>query len=500
MNEKPEDNKALDLSALDFGPSWARQGESKPSKKYTDHPGERGGQRRDGNKGKRREGGRPQRGERGKFSRDHRGRDERRRPQRPQPVAAPEGLVADIMPIEEGIDNLSKEIVAAGRTYSVFELARMILASRERYKIVFRKEEGGPELLQCKYDGAVYLSKGECLSHFRTAEWIKELYVSEEVEVEAPKGSFQTIAKCGFSGEVFGPPNYHAYNQKIVDLHQAQFSNMSLDRYKSRIVTESGEDAVNAWLDTMKKQVQYRPVADTETVLASEKEMLSHFEANAFGETFRATHRADVDSQIPGKLLSPGLLTLLKETISEQRRYPGKLAPFLCRQLSGRHLAVFKWQGKLHCGPSRPHAIADDVKLAERPEALYKWVNEHPGAGVDELWKGLLSEDVTDEVKKEWFHDLHWMINQGYIVLLSDGHIFTSNFSKPKAAKKQGKSQKPVSQEVSPEPVAEVVTEEAQATPEANEDQAAAEVKEPTEAPSSEEAPASEEGSEEPKA
>lgn len=440
MNEKPEENKELDLSTLDFGPSWARKGGDKPRKKYSEERGER---RSDGNKGKRREGGRPARGGRDdrKFSKP-RGNSERRRSPRPQPVEATAGIAADIMPVEEGIDNLSKEIVAAGRTYSVFELARMILGARERYKVVFRKEETGPELLQSKHDGAVFLTKGECLAHFRSAEWLKELYLAEEVEVEAPAGNFQAIAKCGFSGQVFGPPNYHAYNQNIVTLHQSQFSNMDLERYKSRIEVDRSEDAVAAWLESMKKKTQYRLVSDAEVVLEDAKAMLEHFEATYFADSFRETHRADVDSQIPGKLLSPGLLTLLKETISDQRRYPGKLAPFLCRQLSGRHLAVFKWQGKLHCGPSRPHAIVEDIKLAERPDALLKWVEANPGAGIDAVWKELLPADVAEESKKEWFHDLHWMINQGYIVLLSDGHIFTSNFSKS-AKKSEPSAKKP---------------------------------------------------------
>lgn len=448
MNEKPEENKALDLSALDFGPSWARQGESKPRKKFADR-GERDERPRDENKGRRREGARPQRGEQD-DRKPSRGREggERRRPQRPQPVEATAGIAADIMPIEEGIDNLSKEIIAAGRTYSVFELARMILASRDRYKVIFRKEETGPELLQSSLDGAVFLTKAECLTHFCTGESLKLLYTPEEVEVEAPKGNFQTIAKCGFSGVLFGPSNYHAYNQNIIDLHQAEFSNMALDRYKSRVVTESGEEAVNAWLETMKKKTQYRLVSDAEVILEDEKAMLAHFDTHLFEETFRATHRADVDSQIIGKLLSPGLLTLLKETIADQRRYPGKLAPFLCRQLSGRHLAVFKWQGKLHCGPSRPHAIGVDVQLAERPAVMLAWILGNPGGGIDALWKTVLPEEVTDEVKKSWYHDLHWMINEGFVVLVSDGRIFSSDHSSAPAKKastpKKKKAAKPV--------------------------------------------------------
>ena len=64
-------------------------------------------------------------------------------------------------------------------------------------------------------------------------------------------------------------------------------------------------------------------------------------------------------------------------------------------------------------------------------------MTDKQGAGVDALWKALLPADVTEEAKKEWFHDLHWMINQGYIVLLSDGHIFTSSAAKAGEVKKK---------------------------------------------------------------
>lgn len=434
MNEKPEEKKSLDLSALDFGPSWARQGGNKPQRKQHRSGDEK---HRDGARPKRRDGaGRPHKGdERRPFRGGQRG-DERRRPQRPQPVEAPVGIAADVMPVEEGVDALSKEISATGRTYSVFDLARVILSARERFKVVFRKEEAGSEFYQNKFDGAVYLTKEECLSGLKAAEWFEKLYLKEEVAVEPPTGNFQSVAKCGLSGEILGPPNFHAYSQKLADLHRERFSHMDIAAYKSRVVTESGEEVVNAWLESMKVQQQYRAVGDEEVILSDWKALLAHFDEKHFAEVYRLTHRADVDSQIPGKLLSPGLLTLLKETIAEQRRYPGKLAPFLCRQLSGRHLAVFKWQGKLHTGPSRPHVIPEADTLADRPEALRKWVSEHPGAGVDELWKQLLPEDATDEHKKEWYHDLHWMINQGFIILLSDGHIFASSAAKVEVSKK----------------------------------------------------------------
>lgn len=461
MNDKPEEKKPLNLSALDFGPAWARREDSSSAKHY-DHSGPRkrsdhGKKREDhtdrGERGERRSssGGKGPRRDGGK-GRDGREGREGGRPHRPAPVAAPVGVAAEIMPIEEGIDNLAKEIIAAGRTYSVFDLARVILSSRDRYKVIFIKEENGPDLFQCKQDGAVFLTKGECQQHFKRAEWRSELYTSEEVEVEAPSGNFQSVSKCGFSGEVFGPSNFHAFSQNVAKFHLARFSHMDLGKYKARIVTDSSPEALAAWLDSMKMQRQYRPVAQPDLVLKGDEEMEKHFETTLFDEVYRATHRANVDSQIAGKLLSPGLLTLLTETIADQRRYPGKLASFLCRQLSGRHLAVFKWQGKLHAGPSRAHALTEDIHLADRPAAMMAWVREHSGAGIDELWKEVLPAEIDADGKKLWYHDLHWMINQGYVIFMSDGHIFDANGTKKSSAEKPAEN--PAAE--APAPVAEV--------------------------------------------
>lgn len=432
MNEKPEENNALDLSALDFGPSWARDKSENPRKKFADKRGPKAPQSRGerGERGQRR----PQKG--GPRHGGENRRDERRAP-RPKVIPAPEGVVAEVMPIEEGVDNLAKEIVASGRTHSVFELSRMILSSRERYKIVFRKEDGSNAFYQCKFDGAVFLTKDECVSHFAQSDLKSEIYDVQEVEVDAPAGDYSSVSKCGISGHVFGPSNYHEFSQLVASHHRTHFSRMDLGKYKSMISADSSEEAVQAWKDSMSKVKRYTSKQDATQTFDGELTVLEHFSDVAFDEVYRETHRADVDSQIPGKQLSPGLLTLLKETIADQRRYPSKLAPFLCRQLSGRNLAVFKWQGKLHCGPSRPHTVAEDVNLSDRLTSIREYVESNSGLGVDKLWVALLPADISDEDKKQWYHDLHWMLNQGYVLLMHDGLLFPSSASKKKVVEKK---------------------------------------------------------------
>jgi hypothetical protein len=278
---------------------------------------------------------------------------------------------------------------------------------------------------------------------------------------------------------------------------------MDLEHYKSRVVMEHSEEVVQEWLDSMTKHLRWRPksepvissesnddakkksaqsddsVADPQTdstgegdealvtessgsdevvdqpsvveevvvILDTHLEVEQHFLSHGFEREFESDKIMSVLANVPAKMIDPGLLALLKSTVSEERRYPGKLASILCRQMSGRHLAVFKWKKHLHCGPARPRNVPDDMVMAERPSALFHWVISNPGGKIDTMWKELLPEDVDDDARHLWYHDLHWLINEGIVLLFSDGKLHAAKelqkkLKKPKSAEKPKESPK----------------------------------------------------------
>ena len=452
----------------------------------------------------------------------------------------PEGVTAQVMPVEEGLDALAKEIMAGGRTYAVFDLAKMVMGARERFNVGFRSK-GERRFFKCRKDGSVWLTKTEAVSHFWASEWRKDFYEEVATKTDPPKGNFQQVAKCGMSGEILGPPNYHAYQTEIARIHRERFAHMSLNAYRSKIRMERDEEAVNAWLEKMSQRIDYRPTggkprvkkaaegnappadqsveetpataegenapaevaveeapgteeapavaqvaptaeeeapeaeddsladspgvaaapeseaaeqsaaeaetpdveeeedADLAPLLPDAKAVEEHFLEHHFTDAYYQVERAWVSGGIPGNQLSPGLLTLLRDVVAEERRYPSKLTPMLCRQLSGRHVAVFKWRKKLKAGPSRPHSIPTDIILADRPRTLLEWLVANSGKNLDDLWKSVLPEDADDATKHAWYHDLHWVLNQGYGLLLGNGVLHLAKGGEGVAAKKAAK-------------------------------------------------------------
>ena len=322
------DSDPLNLSARDLMQNWVNDLESPQNfveKKYRDYE-DRGGDQRGGGKGKGRgrggfgggggrggfddrgqgrggqggrgggagQGGRGGPGGRGKGGKpwDNKrggGRDDRRSSGPPRDPA-PQFSVA-VEPSQETVEALAKHIRTTGRAYSMVDVARMVMASRDRYQVAFqnqvpappKKKKASPDgagaaapeaaaeqkpkpereqersmLVRCKLDGSLWLTREEAVQHVLTGPLIEEFYQVEEVEVEAPKGNFSVIAVCGMSGTLLGPPNHHEYQTNLNKLYRDRFSNMGFERFKSRIEMKRDEETIEAWKSSVSTAKHYR--------------------------------------------------------------------------------------------------------------------------------------------------------------------------------------------------------------------------------------------------
>ncbi len=281
--------ESMDLSAEDLMPAWvsglenASSGTSTNKSKWADYEepakgkggGRRGGQSFDKRSGGARSGGSYNRDDRrqqgGRGNNDRRDRNQGSRGQRRdehKPMRA-EDIVPQVdfvvEPTKEAVQALCKHIRSTNRAYAMVEVAKMVLASADRYRVTFRakssKTDKAIRMVRCKIDGSVWLSREEAVAHFlNTPDLLKEFYQVEEVKTEAPKGNFSVIAVCGLSGTILGPPNHHEYQQNINTLHRERFGNMPLERFKSRIEMRRDEETVEQWKELMSTSKHYQVV------------------------------------------------------------------------------------------------------------------------------------------------------------------------------------------------------------------------------------------------
>ena len=280
MSDTPPNPLEGLLSNFALGPSWARAKSEPVEKKFKDaaereFKPRQGGDRRDDPRGAGRGGNRDDRGRRddrrgaqggGGGGRRDSDRGGRGRPDfQREEIAPAEGVTVELIPEKTAIQLITKEIQHVARVYPLFDVAEIILAERSRSRAVFEISGKKDPFYRCKLEEAIFLTKEEALRHLLESPWRNRYIEESTIEVDPPKGNFQSVARCGISGEWLGPPNFHAYQTEIRRLHRERFPNMPLESYIAKIRTERSEEAVNAWLETKKMQTRWRILSDEES-------------------------------------------------------------------------------------------------------------------------------------------------------------------------------------------------------------------------------------------
>lgn len=317
-----------------------------------------------------------------------------------------------------------------------------------------------PDVYECLVDGSFWLSHEEAIRHVLRSPAIEKFYRAENVTLDAPKGKFTAIAVCGFSGIPLGPPNHHDFQRNVARLHRERFSNMALDWYKSRVVIEKDEATLARWQESQTMSVQYVPlmpraggegevaaeaVAEVAAAPAAEAvvegaevaaaaveggegdvaeaaeapvaaevaaaaepavvplknwaEMEAHFRKHHAGDVIRVVRDITVPGNIPGRMLAPPLLSLLRSEVERQQRFPMELVQDLCRDLERAGLRFFKKDRKTtFVSRNRPHFLGDDVVLGDRVRSIVEMVRANPGITYTRLVSTLAPHiDVTGE-------------------------------------------------------------------------------------------------------
>ncbi len=493
-----------ELTDFQFGPAWARKGtEPAPTQAFFTPAG------RERRHTPRREGGREP------FSRERRerrpehaaprqpreeraprpgARDRRpakgdKRPERPQrelPQPA-EGFRVELRPANIILEVFSKEIQKLKRALPLLDLARVVMANKERYDLVFMKMESAPMLIHSiKGDGACWLTESEALGYLWRAPWLGELYTTEQIETEAPKGSFTGVAKV--DDHVIGPVNWHGYQAALMNLYRAHYSHLPLETFKRIISIDKSEEAVAAWVNAASHKNIWKPVYEgaTDTVLEDARAVEADFLANAYSKVYEVVDKVFINGATPRTAMSPGIAAHVAIMADKTRRFPQMLIPNLCHGLARHHMPIYKWQGNHFTGPSRVRAIPADTVLADRMAAIVAWVKEHSGNKLDSMLAELSgvpagtdeeSSKLATEAHAPYIADLVWLLEQGFLVVTNDNAIWypkgeaapaPTKVEAPQRRKSQPKRgerkpQKPAQKKEEPAPVEEAPAETSEA-------------------------------------
>jgi hypothetical protein len=180
-------------------------------------------------------------------------------------------------PEDTSFSTLAKTIRASCRTFELFDIARTVIGKPDRFVVVLQRKpaDGAPgrsagpaepaavagtakpaPFYLSVPDGVPFESDEAAVAHV-LGKHLGMFFDMAEVVVEPPKGNFQVVNKCGITGELLGPPNYHRYTQIIQQHHATKLARMSFDSFRAKIETVRDPEVINQWIEKMKKVTRY---------------------------------------------------------------------------------------------------------------------------------------------------------------------------------------------------------------------------------------------------
>ncbi|MEI7437777.1 MAG: hypothetical protein WCL16_13310, partial [bacterium] len=208
-----------------------------------------------------------------------------RTPAAPALAPLPVGVEVDFIPERRGMVPLATRLAASRRSYALFDVAHQFLAKPDYLQLrltVLPPATGVPAALlyQCGQCQAVFSQKDSIASHVFNKHF-ESFCKREAVEVEPPKGAFVCVARCRLSGELLGPPNYHGFNARVLELHKRRFSRMTFEAYRAQIENVRDAALLEKWSQEVRKQTVYH-FGDGEKAVSftSASEAESYFRAH----------------------------------------------------------------------------------------------------------------------------------------------------------------------------------------------------------------------------
>ncbi len=285
----------------------------------------------------------------------------------------------------------------AGKAYSVFDAAKLVLASGDRFHVKFTVDKNGPQkLYSIPANGSLWLSREEALSQFMHSDGMNEFYRMEQTELEEPKGNFTSVAVCGLSGELLGPASHHSFQTNAHRIHRERYGNMSFEDYRRRIRTDQTPEGVAKWKESQKHGQEWVYIthaveegspteAESEAQaqaprFKSRADMEAHFRKTHSEGLIYETHERIVPGNIPKDLLNPGLYAHLRRAVDEARKHLLQTAQLLCVGFEHHGLKIFKRRGgKLWVSRTRPRALNTSMVLSDRASRIVSVVKAQPG-------------------------------------------------------------------------------------------------------------------------
>ncbi|MDR2812448.1 MAG: hypothetical protein LBB05_01490 [Puniceicoccales bacterium] len=318
------------------------------------------------------------------------------------------------------------------KTYELFAVARLILQKPERFVAVVQRRPNREGVRLPFYlsllDDWIFCSEHEAMSYIMQHH-VEEFFDVVEEAVEAPKGRFTCVHRCGITKKLLSAPNYHRYRALLRAHFDAEIYSMTFERFVSKIETTKDEGDIQNWIQQMSRRVTYTPRAIDEAVTDLEprdsldgvkRYLLQYFRDRILREVTTIRIAGAIFESMPSRVVTNAIQFFLQR----QRNFPFDTANNLRHRFRRAGFNIYrKGQDKIFyvCAVKRKFRSESDVFEAN-VQALINFLESHATVTLPIIKENYIEANHYQE--KEVFGELDWLIREGYVVNYDDGTLF----------------------------------------------------------------------------
>ncbi|MDR1528359.1 MAG: hypothetical protein LBS22_02120 [Puniceicoccales bacterium] len=482
-----EGDNIADLSELEnfsFQPKWEKQKiedfsypHAKNDRKSFRRPGHASDgigfkrnswQEGNGKKNFSQDGIRPQRSDRSGRDRYGRGFPKAQNLHRPfEPI-----VDVEFYPNDTVFDAIVSALKSTHKTYELFSVARLFLEKPERFAMVVKKKDTQADkyLYLTSDDNFIFETENMAVDHV-LENYAGKHFDIEELEVPPPTGKFICLHRCGMTGKVLCPPNYHKYQEILLEHHGRFLPRVPFEKFKARIEKITSEEEIENWrIQSSKVQIfkpkgQEDPVEKIELKSTGEakKYFIEHLKGQAITRYDSVRISGETFDRMPRSLLSKSIFVL----VGREKSFPLNFANNLRGRLGRSGFTIYKIGNKpgisYVSGIRRKfrqpgNIFTDDMQkiiaivdanpkisitslclqytqgFLGIPDGFEKEGNQVPTFASTSQEPSSDTESVAasplnspkESGSQEFFKNLHWLIREGYVIEFEDGTLVST--------------------------------------------------------------------------
>lgn len=349
-----------------------------------------------------------------------------------------DAVSVDIKPKSKVLEALIQTLKKSYITYKFHPLVALFMEKSERYEIILVAKEN--HSIYCVFpDNFPFISYQSACDYLIAKHWDKFFY-SEKVELEPPKGCFTSISRCGFTGVLLGPPNYHIYNDLLREHYEESLiGNYSWKEFLNGIKIEKDPEQVKNWLEYMKSGIRYRLKSNPNLCFINRLSAKKYLVKNCTDNVITQVSTFKLDADLVPNLPDPILKKIIQQELEKECKTPMRLSNWCRKRLHNVGFHIYK---KGHCQNAVTYVcsikrrIRDELtSFSDEMTQIIECIEHHQNLTLNFLMRVFFK--VSDSEKdiescvdpKKIFNfkrDILLLIRSGYVTQYEDGSIYIS--------------------------------------------------------------------------